>query len=379
MASYRYIEEGAAACLNAIKGEVLTLCEMRGYESPLHSTLVSSWMDRETLECMHSCIEEAFPVFRSFYKRKAELLGHRAGLPIYDLYAPLGKSERRFTYDEARDFIVECFGTFGSALADFARRAFDERWIDAEPRPGKMDNPFCAPAWPRGTSRILSNFTGTFSDVLDLAHELGHAYHNWCLRHESILNVWFPIPIAESASVFCENIVMDAACSGASRDELVYLLDKAIVDASDVTVDVYARFLFEDRLFERRKDHPLSVAELKDLACEAQLEAYGEGLDPEALNPYLWVIKPHYYSAALSYYNFPYAFGLLFTQGLYADYLERGRAFVEEYDRMLSVTGKRRVADVAAAMGIDVRSPAFWRTSLALVTGKIESFLEHTG
>lgn len=373
--AYKKIEEASAAALNGIKGEVITVSKLRGYESPLEETLIKSRLDRETLEAMVTAMKESLPSFRKFYLKKSEKLGHKKGLPFYDLFAPTGECDMRFTYEEARDFVVKNFRTFSNKLADFADNAFENRWIDAEPREGKRGGAFCSNIHPIGESRIMSNFTGSFSDVATLAHELGHGYHGSCLMEESYLNSRYTMPIAETASIFCETIVKNAALKNASKEEAYTILEGDISDSAQVIVDIYSRYLFETELFKRREKASLSVNELKEIMVKAQKEAYGEGLDENYLHPYMWVCKPHYYYAGQNFYNFPYAFGLLFSKGLYAEYLRRGESFVDDYDKLLSVTGKNKIADVTALMDVDIHSVDFWRSSLKLIEKDIEKFI----
>ena len=377
--SYSKIEESSAAALNGIKGEVLTTSELRGYKSPLEETLINSRMDEETLDAMLNAIREYLPYFHKYYRKKGEMLGHKNGLPFYDIFAPIGNMDRTYTYEEARDYIVKNFRTFSDRLADFAENAFNSRWIDAEPREGKRGGAFCSNIHPIKQSRILANFSGSFDNVLTLAHELGHGYHGNCLKNESILNSRYPMPIAETASIFCETIVMNAALKEAKNEEKLNLIEKSIQDAGQVIVDIYSRFLFESELFERRKDHSLSVKELKEIMLDAQKKAYGDGLDHEYLHPYMWINKTHYYYAERNFYNFPYAFGLLFSKGLYAKYLEDGEGFVKEYDSFLRATGKNSIYDVAKIMGINVHSIDFFRSSLELIRKDIEVFIALEG
>ncbi|MFD2371677.1 M3 family oligoendopeptidase [Brevibacillus sp. GCM10020057] len=377
LAAYKKIEESSAASLNGIKGEVITIAKLRGYESALDKTLKDSRMDKETLDAMLTAIRESLPTFHKYYRKKAELLGHANGrLPFYDLFAPVGDADMRFTYQEARDFIVLHFASFSEKLSQFAARAFDNQWIDAETREGKRGGAFCANLHVVGESRIMANFTGSYNDVSTLAHELGHGYHGECLVKEAFYNSDYPMPIAETASILCETIIANAALQKATPEEAFAILENDISGAGQVIVDIYSRFLFESALFARRENGSLSVNELKELMLQAQKDAYGDGLDHDVLHPYMWVCKPHYYSADFNYYNFPYAFGLLFAKGLYAVYLERGEAFVEQYDQLLSVTGKLSIADVAAIMDVDVRSVDFWRNSLSLIAKDIEKFVE---
>lgn len=376
--AYKKIEESSAAALNSIKGEVITLAELRGYKSPLEETLVQSRMDKETLDAMFTAIKEFLPVFRKYYRRKAEILGYKNGLPFYELFAPIGKVNRTFTYDEAMDYIIKNFRTFSDKLADFAKYAYEHNWLDVEPREGKRGGAFCSNIHPIGESRVMANFSGSFSNMTTLAHELGHAYHGACLKDESILNSRYPMPIAETASIFCETIVVNAALNEADDEEAIGILETSISDAGQVIVDIYSRFLFESELFQRRKNSTLSVNELKEIMINAQKEAYGDGLDENYLHPYMWLNKPHYYTASRNFYNFPYAFGLLFSKGLYAEYLRRGKEFVEQYDELLRATGKNNIKDVAKMVNIDVTDPEFFRSSLRLIEKDIEKFLELT-
>jgi pepF/M3 family oligoendopeptidase len=374
--AYQKIDESVAACLNGIKGEVITVSRMKGYKSPLEKTVLDSRMDLETLYSMIAAMRESLPDFRRYFRKKAELLGYKNGLPFYEMFAPMGDVDIRFSYKEARDYIVSSFRTFSDALADYAAHAFDNRWIDAEPREGKRGGAFCENLHSIGESRILANFDGSFSNMTTLAHELGHGYHGACLMKEEYLNSDYPMPIAETASIFCETIVKEAALKKASKEEAFSMLENDIADSAQVIVDIYSRFIFESEVFKRRESGSLSVNELKEIMLDAQKEAYGNGLDPDFLHPYMWLCKPHYYSADYNFYNFPYAFGLLFSKGLYAEYLKRGKEFTAEYDRMLSVTGKMSIADVAKVMNINVHDPDFWRSSLELIRKDIDRFIE---
>jgi pepF/M3 family oligoendopeptidase len=376
MEAYKKIEESSAAALNGIKGEVVTLCELRGYESALEETLIKSRMDKETLDAMLTAMKEYLPAFRKYLRRKAELLGHGNGLPFYDMFAPMGEVNMTYTYPQAMDFIIAQFRTFSDKLADFTQNAYDQAWLDVEPREGKRGGAFCANLHGIKESRILSNFSGSFSNMTTLAHELGQAYHGANLIDESVLNSRYPMPIAETASIFCETIVVNAALKNASKEEQLAILESSISDSTQVIVDIYSRFLFESALFDQRKNSVVSVAKLKELMISAQKEAYGDGLDQNLLHPYMWINKPHYYSAGLNFYNFPYAFGLLFSKGLYAEYLKRGDEFVAQYDELLNATGKELIADVAMRMNVDVRNPDFFRSSLALIEKDIDTFIE---
>jgi len=373
--SYDKIAESSAAAINGIKGEVITLCDAKGYESPLQNTLESSRMDKETLDVMLSAIMESLPSFEKYFRKKAEILGYSQGLPFYELFAPMGNVNMHFTLDEARKFIVKNFATFSDKLASYADNAFSHNWIDSEPREGKLGGAFCSNLHSIKESRILSNFTGSFNDVSTLAHELGHGYHGLCLSNESALNSDYPMPIAETASIFCETIISNAALKSASKEEIFVILENDISSNAQVIVDILSRYLFETELFKRREDNSLSVNELKEIMIASQKKAYGSGLDHNFLHPYMWTCKPHYYDASSNFYNFPYAFGLLFSKGLYAQYLKSGESFLKDYDAMLTSTGKNDLVQVAKNMNVDIHSIDFWRSSLNLITQDIEKFI----
>lgn len=374
LAAYPRIEIPMAACLNGIKGEALTLCELRHYDSVLDTALDASRMDRATLDALLSAMRKSLPMFRRYFRLKARLLGYDGGLKFYDLCAPVGEAGQKYTLDEARDMLVEVMGRFSHRMAGLIDRAFRERWIDAYPREGKQGGAFCSGVHPLGISYVMTNFEGSYSSVSTLAHELGHAYHSSCLNDASVLMCDYPMPLAETASIFNETLLMEKTLETAGDATKLTLLEQQIGDAAQVVVDILSRYLFETEVVERRKDHPLSPRELCAIMLEAQKQTYGDGLDPKFLHPYMWACKPHYYSTSIHFYNFPYAFGMLFGLGVYARYLEKGEAFLPEYDRLLAATGSGSVREVAASVGIDVADEAFWMQSIRTLEEKVDAF-----
>ncbi|MBM7561865.1 M3 family oligoendopeptidase [Fusibacter tunisiensis] len=377
--AYGKIDEAVAMALNSIKGEVIEVSRLRGYNSPLEMTLENSRMTQKTLKAMLDAIEHKLPSFHRYLKTKAGLLGYENGLPFYDLFAPIGNASKQYTFEEGRKFVVDHFRTFSDRLADTAQKAIDLNWIDVEPKKGKVSGAFCASQHSIGEFRILLNYTGNLGDVTTLAHELGHGYHATCISEESILNTHYPMPLAETASTFCETIVNNAALKVASDAEAITVLENSLQDATQVICDIYSRYTFESTLFDTRTDHPLSVQELNKLMTDAQIKAYGEGLDINVLNPYMWLIKPHYYSAGLNFYNFPYAFGLLFAKGLYAKYIENPEFFKSKYDSLLAASGKMSITEVCKIMDIDVESTEFWISSLEILENDIDTFIDLAG
>ena len=362
-----------AAAINGIKGEVRTLNRRRGFTDDLEPMLFANNIDRATLDAMHVACRESLPDFRRYLRAKARVLG-KTQLPWYDMFAPVGGDGiRSWSFAEAAAFVVEQFATYSDTLADLPRRALRDRWIDAEPREGKRDGGFCMGI--RGDeSGIFMNFGPSFASVSTLAHELGHAYHNGALATRTPMQRDTPMALAETASTFCETFVATAALQSGSAAERLAILEHQLQGACQVVVDIHSRFLFESRVFERRARRDLAVAELNALMLEAQRETYGDGLDPDALHPYMWAMKPHYYATGRSFYNWPYTFGLLFGVGLYARYRADPDGFRAGYDELLSSTGMASAADLAARFGIDVRAPGFWRASLDVIRGQIRQF-----
>jgi pepF/M3 family oligoendopeptidase len=377
-AAWDSVRETLAACLNGVKGEVNTLNKRRGREDALHSALDQARIDRPTLEAMMEAMQDSFPLFRKYFKHKARLLG-KEKLAWYDLFAPVGAAGGSVSFEEARDFILEHFTNFSPELTAFAQRAFDHNWLDAEQREGKRAGGYCSGVEAVKESRIFVNFDGSADQISTIAHELGHAFHNECAyqANKTVIQQDTPMTLAETASTFCETIVTEARLAKTKdpQEELA-ILEGHLNGASQVIVDIYSRFLFEKEIFERRDQAELSADEFCEIMERAQKATYGDGLDERYLQKYMWTWKPHYYSTGLSFYNFPYAFGLLFGTGLYAIFKQRGAAFVQDYKNLLASTGEATAADLAARFGIDIRKKKFWADSIAIIARHVERYCE---
>jgi pepF/M3 family oligoendopeptidase len=370
------VREPLAACLNGVKGFTNTLNHRRKREDALHPSLDQARIDRDILETMMSAMQASYPAFRRYLEGKARRFDKNS-LPWWDLFAPVGKANRKFSWYEARDFIIENFSTFSTDLADFAEHAFDHNWIDAEPREGKRGGAFCMRIAEVEESRILCNFDGSLDQVSTIAHELGHGYHIECQKGKNYLQYITPMTLAETASIFCETIIMDAALAGTSSpEEELAILETTLIGDTQLIVDISSRYLFEKEVFERREHTELSADDFCEIITRAQKATYGEGLDDEHLHPYMWAWKPHYYRSDISFYNYPYAFGLLFSTGLYAIYQQRGKDFVPQLKNLLASTGLANAADLASRFGIDIRSISFWEDSLEVIHKRVERYLE---
>lgn len=372
---YEKIADSVAFSLNNIKNQVTMLSAKKGYESPLAMTLENSRMSRQTLDSMMEAVEEYLPVFRKYLRKKGELLGCKNGLPWYELFAPLGKSDKKYSLEEARDYLTTCFNEFTPDMADMMKEAFDNEWIDFYPRNGKQGGAFCASLTGHKQSRILTNYDGSFGAIDTLAHELGHAFHNRTMEGQRILNSDYPMPVAETASTFNEVHLGHYALSKASNDEeKLALLENDLKEKAQCVVDIYSRYLFETAVFEQSQEKFLMTPDLNEIMLDCQKKAYGDGLDPEYMHPYMWVCKSHYYSSGISFYNFPYTFGNLFAQGLYNLYCEQGDAFVARYKEMLRLTPVHTIEEDGAMLGIDLTKKDFWEASLKSIAEEIEEF-----
>ncbi len=377
--AYKKVQKPMSYALNGIKKEVITMSRKRKYSSPLERTLNDSRISKEVLDALISAMREYLDVFRSYLKRKGELLGHKDGLPFYDMFAPLGSASDKYTVEEAQEFILKNFKTFSNDLYLMAKQAFEEKWVDYLPYPKKSGGAFCSRIYPLKESRILTNFDGTISDISTLAHELGHAYHNLHVYNERIMNSGYPMPIAETASILCETIVKQAALREAKDKEVkLGILEQEIQDSTQVIVDILSRYIFETNVFSRSEKEFLNEDTLNQMMLDAQKEAYGDGLDPNFLNSGMWINKGHYYSTGRSFYNFPYAFGLLFSKGIYSRYQKEGSKFVPQIQKLLKNSGKANLMDVAKTIDIDITSVDFWRSSLEVIKQDIEEFLRIT-
>lgn len=376
LASYKKIELPMSFCLNNLKAEGETMAALKGYKGVLDMALAHSRMDEKTLEAMWTAIREALPGLREYFKAKGRLLGHENGLPFYDLFAPVGQSTRTYTVEEARALLLDLFGKFCPEMGEMMRTAFDEGWIDMYPREGKSGGAFCSGYYAKNISRVMTNFAGSASDVSTLAHELGHAFNNRMLHHKPIMMTETPMPLAETASTFNETLLISQLLKTATPEEELTLLDSCLTEQTQTMVDIYSRFLFEQKVVAAQADHALDVDELKETMLWAQEQSYGDGLDPEYRHPYMWACKSHYYSTGVHFYNFPYAFGGLFARGLYARYEKEGEAFVPVYCDLLSRFGSDTIANVTASVGIDVTTPDFWREAVESVLVQVRRFVE---
>jgi pepF/M3 family oligoendopeptidase len=376
LSAWESVREPLAAALNGVKGSAITLDKRRGRKDALHDSLDTSRIDRETLDTLLSVMEESFPIFRKYMAAKARRF-EKDRLAWWDLFGPVGKNERMFRWPEAVRFILTQFGAFDERLERLAKRAFEKNWVDAQPRNGKRGGAFCMGVPGVEESRVLCNFDGSLDQVSTVAHELGHAFHNECLVGKTMLQRSTPMTLAETASIMNETIITNAALSEASKpEEELSILETYLIGSSQVIVDITSRFLFEKEVFERRANSELSADDFCEIMVRRQKETYGNGLSEEFMHKYMWAWKIHYYIPSFSFYNYPYAFGLLFGTGLYAAYKEQGKKFVKDYEALLASTGEATPAELASRFGFDIRKSDFWRNSIHIIEEKVNRYIE---
>ncbi|CAM5571877.1 hypothetical protein SAFG77S_08936 [Streptomyces afghaniensis] len=366
-----------AKTLNHLAGFRLNVYGMRGWTSFLKEPLAINRMQEETLQAMWNAISKKKQPFVQFLNRKAKLLGLEK-LSWYDLDAPLGKIETKMSYQEGAEFIIKHFEQFGTKMSGFAKKAFEERWIEAEDRKGKRPGGFHTYFPESAQSRIFMTYSGTPSNVSTLAHELGHGFHTYAMRDMHTLNRNYAMNVAETAFTFAEMIVSDAALRAAkSEDEKLVLLEDKIQRSIALLMNIHARFLFETRFYEERQNGLISKEQLNTLMLNAQKEAYGDAL--EEYHPSFWGSKLHFYITGVPFYNFPYTFGFLFSLGIYAKALEEGKGYEEKYIALLRDTASMTVEELAFKhLQIDLTKEDFWNSAIDLCIKDVEEFLALT-
>jgi oligoendopeptidase F len=367
-----------ASALNHLAGYRLNLYRNRGWDSVLKEPVDINRMSEATLQTMWDVISQNKGKILEYMKRKASLLGLKA-LSWYDIYAPVSTEDQQVSYDEAANFITEQFGRFSPAMANFAKTAFELRWIEAEDRPGKRPGGFCTTFPESGQSRIFMTYAGTASNVATLAHELGHAYHSYVMRDLPSLARRYSMSVAETASTFAETLVANAAIQhAATKEQKIALLEDKLQRAVAFFMDIHARFLFETRYYEKRRKGLLTSADLNQLTLEAEKEAFQGAL--EEYHPHFWASKLHFYITEVPFYNFPYTFGYLFSTGIYARAQQEGPAFAERYVALLRDTGSMTVEELAQKhLGVDLTRPDFWQSAIRVVHEDVDRFLQLTG
>jgi oligoendopeptidase F len=373
MVAWPQVAVPCAAAMNAIKGEATIVNRRRKWDDPLAASLFANAVSRPTFDAMQAAVTDSLGDFRRWMRAKANLhsSGSGGGLRWSDLVAPCPVSPATLTWDEGVATVRDAFAEYSAQLGGLVTRALDEQWIDAGPRDGKAGGAFCM-SFIGARSLVLLNWAGSADSAQTLAHELGHAYHNTTLADRTYLQRRLPMALAETASIFCETLVVESALQRLDGAERLAMLDVDLAGSNQVVVDIHSRFLFEREVFVRRAERTLGVTELNELMLECQAIAYADGLDQTTAHPYMWVLKPHYYGS--HFYNWPYTYGLLFGLGLFARYREDPERFRSGYETLLSRAGMDTAEELGAAFGLDVTDEAFWTASLDVIRARIDDY-----
>jgi len=366
----------AGMALNYMAGFRLSVYKNRGWKSPMYEPLVMARMKQKTLDTMWSVIEKNIKRLKPYIDAKKKLLNIDK-FRWYDEFAPCGGAERLFSFDEAGDFVVDNLKNFSSDLAGFSKMALDKKWIEAEDRSGKRGGGFCTGMGPRRQSRIFMTYAGTYENLLTLAHELGHAYHSYVLNCKPVFAQIYPMNLAETASIFTESFVTNAALAQANdREEKLMLLDQRLQGAYILFCDIYSRYLFDCAFYAERAKGIVSNERLNELMIESQKRAFGTLLDESGYHPLFWASKLHFFITDAPFYNFPYTFGFLFATGVYQRAKKEGKAFAEKYRALLSDTGSMTTEQVAKRhLGADLTKEDFWQEAVDHALADIGTFV----
>ena len=370
-------EDLAAQMLNHLAGFRLNLYAARRWSSILFEPLFCNRMQEKTLRTMWSVIEEHKECLQKYLACKAELLGIEC-LAWYDVEAPLPfAAQPRVSYDQAAELIISCFSSFSTAMGDFAKEAFEKRWIEAEDRPDKRPGGFCTPSGLKQQSRVFMTYSGTMSNLFTLAHELGHAYHNHEVRKLPIFAQQYRMNVAETASTLGEMAVIDSMIQQTQDSQAkLSLIDYKLQRAVLFCMNIHARFLFENDFYQARRKGFVPAKELNILMEEAQKRAFTHTLSQ--WHPHFWVPKQHFYITDVPFYNFPYTFGYLFSQGIYA-LLKPQKNAAEAYTALLRDTGCLTVEDLASRhLGVLLEEPYFWQNALQLIEYDVDTYIKYS-
>ncbi|HUU45874.1 MAG TPA: M3 family oligoendopeptidase [Acidobacteriota bacterium] len=366
----------AAMALNAQAGFRLALYRNRGWDSPLTEPLLLCRMEQATLDAMWDAIADRGRPITEYVDAKKRLLGIDR-FCWYDQSAPAGKMQRQFSFAEAGDFIITHLGSFSDELGEFVRRGLAAHWVEAESRPGKRAGGWCSWLHIRQQPRIFMTFTPDYRSLATLAHEFGHAFHGHILQNEPCFVRHYPMTLAETASIFNELRVADAALADAAdREEKLALIDQGLQSALTFFCNIRARYLFDRRFYAERGKGMVERERLSQIMADAQKEAFFGMLDEnEGLHPLFWASKLHFFLTDVPFYNFPYTFGFLFAKGVYGLASAEGSAFAPRYRALLGDTGRMTTEEVAHKhLGVDLTKREFWDQAVDEALADIDVF-----
>ncbi len=373
-------ENLAAMMLNSLGGFRLSLYGRRNWDSVIREPLIMCRMEEKTLDTMWKVIARETKRLQPYVDAKRKLLGIDK-FRWYDEFAPCGSADRLYTFDEAGQFIIDNAKSFSSDMADFFKMALEKRWVEAEDRPGKRAGAFCARMGAFRQTRVFMTYAGSYENLLTLAHELGHAYHGWVLRDKPYFSTVYPMNLAETASIFIETLVNDAALERASdSQEKLMLLDQKLQGAYGMFTNLHCRYLFDRAFYKERANGAVSKDRLNELMVNAQKQAYGSLLDESGYHPLFWCSKLHFFISEIPLYNFPYTFGYLFAGGVYDRARKEGAAFADRYSALLAEAGSMTTEELAHKyLDADLTQEDFWVDAVNRALTDVDEFVKMAG
>ncbi|PTO74030.1 M3 family oligoendopeptidase [Vibrio splendidus] len=373
-------QESFASILNALAGWRLTENKKRSKISDVHfldPSLHGSRIVPETLDTMMSVAKANRAIGQKAGLLMARVHGLDEMKPWNHLAAmpPLGDSESKvYPFDEAIEVIKTAFAEVNPEMADFVALMVENGWIDAAPAANKRLGAYCTKFAATRTPLVFMTWSGSRSDLMTLAHELGHAFHNWVMKDMPLCQTRYPMTLAETASIFAENIVRDHLLKQAqTRNEKLEMLWEELSSSLALMVNIPVRFEFEKAFYEQREKGELTAQQLCDLMETTWKEWYGAAMT-EA-DPYFWASKLHFSISQVSFYNYPYLFGYLFSKGVYAQRDAKGEQFYGDYVSLLRDTGSMMAEEVVQKhLGMDLTQADFWQQSIDMVKVQIDEF-----
>lgn len=371
-------QESVAAILNSINGWRNEVTSLRSENGPLHyldNACHQSRIEKETLNSLMESTYKRKSIGQKAIKLMAKTLNVEKCSP-WDLLAPFPSKveQEKVPFPKAIEIISTAFSTHDPKMGEFAKMMAEKRWIDSEKSENRASGAFCGGFRRVNEPRVFMTYDGSMGDIITLAHELGHAYHNWVMRDLPIGQTMYSMTLAETASIFAENLVRHHLLEIAENDEQKkMILWEELIEASSLLINIPSRYEFEKSFVEGRKKGFVSSKQCKELMNQAWGKWYEDSLTEYA--PMFWASKLHFSITYVSFYNYPYLFGYLFSLGILAQKDSLGENFPNVYENILRDTGQMTAEDlIQKHFGEDIKAEAFWLKSLDIVENAVNKY-----
>ncbi|NHJ04053.1 MAG: hypothetical protein EAX90_04470 [Candidatus Heimdallarchaeota archaeon] len=355
------------SALRNICNDWINVCKRRNYKSEMHASLIDNDIEQKVIENLLKAIDEHSHIYQRYLNIKAKILG-LPKLGNHDIVAPIYTgSDIKIDFDKAKEIVTEAYENFDKDYAFAVRDMFEKNHIDASPRFGKRNGAFCS-SWFRGKSAfILQSYNDSMSGVYTLAHELGHATHDYYFtRKQTILNGSMPMIVAETASIFGELLVTDLLLKKAKTDnEKLAIIGRVLDGAGMAAFQVTARAWFEQDMYEAiKRGQFLDYKTISQNWTKNRDRIYGDVIEWLDVMDAEWTMKTHYYLPNFRFYNYPYVYGQLFVYALYQKYIDEGKDFVPKFKQVLEAGSSISPIEIGKILGLDVANPDFWKLGM---------------